>query len=38
MITILKEIKQLLEEILTELKKQKEPIDVTIDSKSLNDK
>ena len=32
MITILKEIKQLLEEILAELKQQKEPIDLTIDS------
>lgn len=32
MITVLKEIKQLLEEILAELKKQKEPTAVTVDS------
>lgn len=32
MITVLKEIKQLLEDILIELKKQKEPTAVTVDS------
>lgn len=35
MITILKEIKQLLEDILIELKNQKEPTEVTVDSKKL---
>lgn len=36
MITIVKEIKQLLEEILAELKKQKEPTAPTVDSKKLS--
>ena len=35
MLTILKEIKQLLEDILSELKKQKEPTAVTVDSKKV---
>lgn len=36
MLTILKEIKQLLEDILSELKKQKEPTAVTVDSEKLS--
>ncbi|MCK1219567.1 hypothetical protein [Streptococcus uberis] len=35
MITVLKEIKQLLEDILLELKKKKEPTAVTVDSEKI---
>lgn len=38
MITVLKEISQTLKEILAELKKQKEPIGLTIDSSDIKDK
>ncbi|MCC9941931.1 hypothetical protein HK120_06725 [Streptococcus agalactiae] len=37
MIAILKEINQTQKEILSELKKQKEPIELTIDSKTLDE-
>lgn len=36
MTELLKEVRDLLKEILSELKKQKEPTEVTVDSKKVN--